>query len=541
MPNITEYNAGSLQLNPTEIGIDATAQAARRINSVYNEVAEAKGRTLDQFGRNLGSSIRDAGDAAVDYEDHRQISLGAASLAQKTMDLTEVWNKAVKSADPNDPNVANKFLLGEGGLEDQLTEFKKGFTTEKSQAWAEQRLDALRNHFSEKTTADMGVLANDAVRVNSRQLVNSASNTARTDPSSIEFMIDTVKSSIGDLVDSAPNLKGAAAASAKTTFQEQAIESIVKAGAMGAIEQAPDPDAAARSLAAKFPKYINGAELQTLVSAARAQVRMRRLEDQSATNQQHTQNIRAANDAANTNFTKNVDIGDDGSISIKPGFFKGARDIAQLPDSPHGLAEGQINWGQANLRRGDVPVKTDPIVHSQLTEKMFDPDHPTTELDLMRANGIDRTLSDKDFTRDLRLVKELNNLPKDPVFNASMAAMKKQLEVNISGLSGSHPEGAARYSAAILQYHDAYTKAKRDGTLKPNDTDANDPTSMVSRIIKANDVSASQKLSEYMAAVRSLAAPKDQVKIGETRDTAGVKYKFLGGNPALEQSWQVVK
>src|SRR6202030_3601027 len=181
-----------------------------------------------------------------------------------------------------------------------------------------------------------------------------------------------------------------------------------------------------------------------------------------------------------------------------------AVDIAKMPDAPHGLAEGQINWGQVNIRRKDIPVKTDPTVQADLMERMFDPEKPTTELDLMKAS-VAGNLADQDFTKMRRLVHELQGMPKDPVFKAGLSAAKQQLEVNIPGLPGRHPEGAARYSSFIIDFNAAYSKAKKAGTLEPNATDASDPKSMISQFIRAHDVPAAQKLSEYMAAVKDMA------------------------------------
>jgi len=529
MPNIEQpYDAGPLKLQPDETGIEATAQAARRINAAYTEVGQAKEKTQEQLARGLSNTVRDAGTAALDYMQHREISHGAAAFATKMQQVTDDWNDTVKNADPNNPLVAKDFLAK---LEPDLQEFKRGFLTEGGQQWAEQRLDAFRNHMFEKTSADMSTLAQDAVAVNFRQTVNKLSNTARTDASSIGFLIDTAQHSINEIVASSPNIKGAAAAKVKAQLTEQAIESIVQSGAMGAIETAADPDAAARALAAKYPQYINGAELQKLVSAARQQVRMRRLEDTTVQNQQHTQNIRAANNVANQNFIDNTEIdADTGQIHIKPGFFEGARKLAMMPDAPHGLAEQQVNWGQSLVRRGDLPVKDEPVRVSELAQRIFDPDAPTTRLELMKANAAG-IMSDKTFHRLDRLVTEVSALPKDPAFRAGLTAARQQLIANVPGLPGSHPQGAARYAAFILDFQEAYSKAKRTGDLPANATDASDPKSMISQFIKAHDVPASQKLSEYMQSVRELAA---QVEVPNEAAAgalpAGTPFRIKGTN-----------
>jgi len=72
------------------------------------------------------------------------------------------WNKTRNSIkDPNTPGVAEKWLAEK--LEPMLDNFKQGFTTQKSQEWAEQFTSHLRNHFYTKTSADMASLAGQAV------------------------------------------------------------------------------------------------------------------------------------------------------------------------------------------------------------------------------------------------------------------------------------------------------------------------------------------------------------------------------------------
>src|SRR5271166_6756701 len=102
-PNITEYNApAGVGLHREETGISAIAAAARRVGGDYNEAAQAKAGE----GQMFGSAIQAAGNVAVKYEDHRQISQGAVHLAALADSKTKEWNDTYKNADPNDPSVA---------------------------------------------------------------------------------------------------------------------------------------------------------------------------------------------------------------------------------------------------------------------------------------------------------------------------------------------------------------------------------------------------------------------------------------------------
>src|SRR5437870_3457355 len=108
MPTITEFDAPQgIGLRPPETGITATAQAARRVQGEFNEMAAAKEAT----GRRIGSTIEIAGKAATLWLDHEQISRGAPALAGLMAAKNKRWDEIAKDpASLNDPTVAQRFL-----------------------------------------------------------------------------------------------------------------------------------------------------------------------------------------------------------------------------------------------------------------------------------------------------------------------------------------------------------------------------------------------------------------------------------------------
>jgi hypothetical protein len=276
MPNIREFSAPEgLGLAPTDRGTEATAAAARRIGTSYREIADAK----SDLGSRIGSTIRDVGDIAVKYEDHQQISAGAAHGAELFDGLTKSKDEAIKAIDPNDPAYGQKVetaLKGwrEQTLEPALDKFRDGFTTENSQAWAERFAENTRNHMFVSTAADMSTAAGIGIRNSVRTVANVASNTALNDPSSVPAQLDLVEHSVNGMVDSSP-IRGTAGAEVKSEVLERTKEQIVKAGAIGAIQKSNDPEKTAQEWVAKYPQYINGAEAVTLAGNARQQIRAR--------------------------------------------------------------------------------------------------------------------------------------------------------------------------------------------------------------------------------------------------------------------------
>lgn len=273
MPNIREYSAPQdIGLRPTEVGIDATARAAQKIGSSYDEAASA----IRDTGNRAAATIRDVGDVAVKYATHQEVSHGAATFAQIQANLTDKWNQTLKSADPNDTSVAGRF--NEEVMQPAIDKFTSSFNTEGGQNFALAQANALRSHMFNKTAGDMSATAGEAVKVNVQQMSNAWTNTAHTDPTSTQHLLDTAESSVDAVISSSPGLTGVAAAQVKGEVLQKVKENIVKAGALGAIANAPDPDKAAATFAERYPEYISGADLQSLTAQAKTVQRAQRVD-----------------------------------------------------------------------------------------------------------------------------------------------------------------------------------------------------------------------------------------------------------------------
>ncbi len=276
MPQLVEY-VNKENITPTDRGIEARVQEGRRVGAFFNQVAESTRDFGNRTAQQIGSAIRDAGDAAVAYTTHREIGQGIGAHALLENGLTNKWNDIAKSADPNDPSVRQKFI--EEQLSPALEKFNDAFHTEGGQKWAQTQTRDTLNHMYQKTAADMGTLAAQAISNNVRTVGNTTSNTAYNDPSSVDHLLSNVDASIGALVDSSPNLKGAPAGRAKTEISEKQKEAIVKAGAMGAIAKSSDPEKTAEEWTRRYPQYITGDEAKTLAGNARTQIRAQRADE----------------------------------------------------------------------------------------------------------------------------------------------------------------------------------------------------------------------------------------------------------------------
>ncbi len=404
--NIRQFKTPELGLQPTEIGVEATAAAARRGGAFFHEAAQ----DISATGQRYGSAIRDAGQVAVDYETHREIAAGSRDLAARINNLTQQWDDTRKNVkDPNDTSVAPKFR--EDVLEPELESFTGNFHTEKAQQWAQGHVATLRQHMFEKTTADMSTMAGEAAAVNHRQTVNFLSNTVRNDPSSLQFSLDTLKSSTEATINSSPNITASAAAKMRTELLQAGSEEIIKTAALGYIEKtgvvpawASDP---------KFAPFIKGAELKQLAQAARYYQRLGESETRSQrADLEHAQRKdfnKQVNDLELSTMPKNA--GDPPTLPAN--YWQKLRELGTHPGAElePGRLKTMIMAGEALTTRLNKPEPLGPVSHTTTMDllkriRAADQSKLTDNSEIYKAYE-DGKLNHADFNF---LTSEFNNL-----------------------------------------------------------------------------------------------------------------------------------
>ena len=506
MANLQEFNPGDLGLRPSETGVEAFQSAGRRIGASYNQVAG----DFTQLGSEASGAIKDAGQVYLQYAEHKDISKLSADFAVKQDQLIKQWNDTAKNADPNDPTVAQKFR--EQVLEPQLEDFGSDAATEAGQSFAQSHVAALRNHMFEKTAADMSTLAGVAAKVNFEKTVNALSNTAMNDPSSLDHSLQIAESSIKGMAGSAPNLSAADAARVTEEGLQHAKEQIVKSAAFGVIQKtgqvpswATDP---------KYSPYINGMELKQFESAAKAQQKANTyyekqtqlLEKQQAVMNVHTSAAKAITD--NVTFDPQS-----GQPVVNPQFFKDALAIARdNPNAPNAAetARTMMSWGESQQSKGAKPLD-DPATKSDLTDRMFSADKPTTTLDLMKARS-DGKISDHTFQAMHGLVQELEQAPlKGPIWQDTIGAVKGELILSNVGLPGKDITGEGNYAKWAQTFIPQYLAQSRAGTLPPNALDVKDPNSMISQSMAPFKRSVAQRAQDYLSVLGGGAAATPKI------------------------------
>lgn len=538
MPNIKIFDTPALGLRPTETGIETFAGNARRMGAFFNQQAGAlselgaeKGAALRTAGNAVGGGIQAAGDAAVNYLDHKEISAGAAKGTELMSTLTDAWNQKISDPklDPNDPTIKQQFMQEQ--LEPALQQFKSDsgfFTTEKSQQFAEQFIEHFRQHMENKTAADMSTLAGIALKTNVATTVNSLSSMVASDPSSLEFALQSADHAIGAKVSSSPNLDATTAASVRSEVGLKAKEAIVKSAVIGMIQKNPGVDLDA--IQKKYGDYINGAEMKMFQKTAQVQARSDAAmakQELLLKKQVADQNMHAG---SNQIIADNVTIDpQSGRPIINPKFFQQTLDLARKnPDAPSAAStvRTMLDWAESQQNRETRHVD-DPAIVKGLTDRMFDPANPTTEIDLMRAQTQGK-LSDHTYTQLGGMVKQLQETPlKGPIYQDTMKAVHGSLVLNVPGIPGKDDKGEQNYASFVQSFIPQYLAKFREGSLPPNALDIKDPNSMISQAMAPFKRTASQRMQDYVSSIGGLASDTKRISTKAEYDALPVGTVYI--------------
>jgi hypothetical protein len=341
----------------------------------------------------------------------------------------------------------------------------------------------------------MSSRARQAAREKSRQTVNALTNTVYNDPSALKFALDSVDSSVGGMIASSPNLKGAAAGALRTELSEKAREQIAKAAAIGYISKTgnvptwvSDP---------QYSKYVNGAELEQFRKAAEAQNKaniyyqrqIEALDKQRADLQVHQDAAKLFTDSVT------IDPNNPNKPLIAPDFMQKALDIARKnPNAPSAAATVRtyIDWAESQSRLRAEPVVSDSVTKADLLGRMFDPNKPTTETDILKAEAQDK-LNNRDGTILRALVKETGpEALRDPVVHAAIGAAEERVGMHLM------IDGHERYSNFLQQFWPEYLRQKRAGTLPANALDMNDPNSLIRQSLKTWEPTPAERMRAQM-------------------------------------------
>ena len=290
MPQIKEYTAENDKLRPSDLGVEAYGQAARRVGAFYQQAGEVikqsaqdKARAAEAEARAAQARAGAAGALATEekakagalsgltttagtaveqaeaFAGHQEVSHGVAGFAEASNGMIQKWKDLVgnqATADPNNSSIRAGFL--QGTFEPWAQKFIQGFRTPQGQDWANAEVAHLRSHLVETTAADMSTMAGIATNVNLDRTGAANANTARNDPSSLDYLVGDPGKHNGaihrnvDYIVSTSGMSGTEAFKARTETAAKQEQDVLRAGALGGIEQSNDPEAFAKNFNSRW-------------------------------------------------------------------------------------------------------------------------------------------------------------------------------------------------------------------------------------------------------------------------------------------------
>lgn len=473
MPQIPQYTAPSPGIAAPETGVEARAQAGRRLGAFFH-----------QEGGELGSAISGASSLAQEYIDHQQISHGALGEAALINDMTTKWEnlKNDPNFDPNDPLVAQRFRAQV--LEPALEKFNNGFTSSKAQNWALERTEKIRDHFFEKTAADVGNLAYIKSLANLDKIGNINANTAAANPS-IAGTRDIVGPG-GQLETQwrsqyTPTMKAEDRAKGDVALHKKKAD-VVHSALAEAISRSPDPEKTVKEWSAAFPDLITPEVERASAKAAVVQNKNNALTERLLLQSQRTQASEEMNQSVTQamNAGMMVDPQNPGRFVFDPDLPKALLKIARDHSDAPGVTQrvqSEINWIQ-HQESGRVATADNPTIRDALTDRIRK--GTASKVDIRSAEA-DGQLKPMTARRLEGLWDTFNELPKgDVVLNSKLEAVKAGFEKSpIKEMTD--PYGGEDYANFLDAFSREYLKKVRDGTLQPGDLDLKNPNSMISK------------------------------------------------------------
>lgn len=362
-----------------------TYEATEQLPSPNGAMAEAAGtNVLSGFAK----GAQKLGSALQEHAAQTETSDLAAQSATLHAELTNEWLNIKRTADPNDHELASKFMEG---AQERIDALGDNITSPVARQQFERTSANLKADFATRTLADQAQLAGEAAVQNSRTQTNAYASSVLADPESFGSVIVHDQESLRGMVQagSLPQTKAIELHRENAAqYAQSAVFGYTRAGNFDAAREFLDSDKANAYLdgtqKASLLTHITEAEKAQQADARAAEAEQRRVAKDTA--QQQSQKIVA-----------NMPVGDDGRLGVPPGAFQAALDIGDSETQRATL--DFLRSVQTNAER-PVPVRSDPYTYEALRKRIFDPAqsraNPVTQNELMSAVGAGK-LDDKDF------------------------------------------------------------------------------------------------------------------------------------------------
>lgn len=374
MANIREYTNPIDGLSPSDRGIQSSVDLGRHVE-----------RAFALAGNSVGNAVTGAGAAYDKIKTQQDISVGLPQKAQLLDNLTTASDVAMNNADPNDHTAAEKWRTEQ--MEPLLDSWISGFSTQESRMWATEQAAAIRQHLTEKTTADQSRNAGVAAVQNYQTTRQGLTNTVLQDPSDSarNIALHTLEDGTEQLIKGNPFITNEQAARLREQAQvdrkmigEASFQGRALTNPLQAMQDLQD---------GKFNGVLD-AEQQVRMFGFATQIHHEQLADARSAEAMSKEQAKVKFDAQ-LSSTYATMFRPDGSTVLPPGGNTRLVQLSQMPfadpgaikalgDAMKTAAEAKINgtfqttdmgvWGHLASRIGQPVGSSDALTHAQVDQ-----------------------------------------------------------------------------------------------------------------------------------------------------------------------------
>jgi hypothetical protein len=419
MAQIREYNNQQvIQQDPLQtaarrqevLGIEAGGE----IQSGANALAEGVKRTEEHIAQTETSKV-------------------AADMATAHANLSKQWNDTVASADPNDHELAQRFI--DQNVRPTFDKIGQGLITQQGQDYFQRASASAHAELFTKTSADQARLAGEAAVTNLDTLRNQQSNMVRQDPTTLQHALDAASD------ESLTRLFPTLPPEARQTLGRSMRADFAKSAAEGAIDQ-DAPSAKTALERGDLNDHLDGTTVQTLIRSADEKIRANAAAGRAADVEQR----RVEKDNAekfSTQVTTSL-VDENGKERVPPDYFTNVLKYGQLPGAEPGRAEALISAGERILNNADT--KDAPGLVSSFMNRLTS-GNPPTRNEVLSHVGNDLKQSSANF-----IMEQMKETPQSRVetqlISQTLAEAKSTLGVNRRDIFGNlNPAAERDYSA----------------------------------------------------------------------------------------------
>jgi hypothetical protein len=429
--------------------------AFARIGEARQKGADAIGQAIAGVAKTIGGNI----SQLQTQNDQLEQSKLAADASSLDLNLNQQWDTYLKTADPNDPQLQEKFW---GQVNGQLDAYEQGATTPKNKIYAQNKVTELRSSIGKTMAADVSNIAAANVTTNFTSYISGKEAMVNQHPEKLDDALASLSTDLPALIGT--NVDPVVAAKDKAVFAQEAGARLVANAVDGMINQAihmtkPDgtPDIEGATAAAqhvldlfnsgKMDKYAG------VINASQGADGFQKLRGAAEAGVKAVQSLKDANDkaiekAATDQLDKiTADIrgglyNPDGTINSNPDTLKKIYALSawasdpKVPAPVQKAAQDQVDTlfklvNSNNKAAGTVDEKTSEATANGFLSRIGG-NNPPTELEVDKAfNARQINSSDLANVRNA-IASEKTKTTSDPTASAAIADMRKSV-LNLHG------------------------------------------------------------------------------------------------------------